>query len=96
MYPGIHPTEDELATILRLRKELMSWDKIAETIGRSRYWVAGVVKTPELRQSLHSLKFPPKEKPDSVRQGAGRDPLPAGHPIAMRELERARWINLED
>jgi hypothetical protein len=93
----IKPTPEDIEMIAQLRRELLSWEAIGLKMGRSRYWVAGVMgNNPELRQTLHTIKFPPKEKPDPVRLGAGRDPLPPWHPIAAEALEKARTLVLDD
>jgi uncharacterized protein YnzC (UPF0291/DUF896 family) len=80
-------TESEVNTIRMMRAQGGFIHVIAKSMRRDERLVAAVVRSMNddpLRQA----------KRKNPRDDAGLAPLPAGHPIAMAELERAKGIEL--
>lgn len=77
--------------VLAMRANRDTWDSIAEAVGVSRYCVVNAA----VKAKIYAVLPPMPEKPVSPRQAAGPEPLRAGHPIAMAELERARMMRFD-
>lgn len=73
----LHWTEDRDSCLRRLRAEGASWDRIAATLGISR-WSA--IERGRLLGAVAPPR-PPPPPPD-----LGREPLPAGHPTSWNLL----------
>ena len=86
-------TPEELDRMRQMRADRLPWDVIGPAFGMSRYWAHYVAERHGFGQPLPS-PIKPAKPPLTPREAAGREPLPAFHPLAMAELRRARELVL--
>lgn len=77
--------------ILDQREQKVSWVALSRELGVNHDTVLEMAK----REGISRIAPRPPPRVKTFRELAGAEPLPAGHPIAIAELERARMMRFD-